>query len=82
MQVPDKPQEAILKVGFSDGTHGKSNGGVSQSGWTCEHLPYLIELDNYGSSRIPGQAGAGGNWVWGYDEITWFATQRSPTPKL
>src|SRR5713226_2638536 len=75
MEVPDKPQEAILKVGFSDGIYGKSKGGVSPSGWKCEHLPYLVELDNYGSSRTPGQAGAGGNWVWGYDEITWFAHQ-------
>jgi hypothetical protein len=41
----------------------------------CEHLPYLVELDNYGSSRMPGKAGAGGIWVWGYDEITWFAHQ-------
>jgi len=48
---------------------------VTFSGWKCEHLPYLVELDNYGVSRKPGQAGAGGNWVWGYDEISWFALQ-------
>ena len=47
------------------------------SGWTCEHLPYLVELDNYGVSRHPGEPNANGefNWVWGYDEITWFAHQ-------
>ena len=75
MELPDKPQEAILKVGFSDGIYGRSKGGQTISGWSCEHLPYLVELDNWGVSRQPGQAGAGGNWIWGYDEITWFAHQ-------
>ncbi len=75
MEVPDKPQEAILKVGFSDGIYGRSKGGTTVSGWKCEHLPYLVEIDNWGVSRQPGQAGAGGIWIWGYDEITWFAHQ-------
>ena len=75
MEVPDKPQEAILKVGFSDGIYGRSKGGITPCGWKCEHLPYLVELDNWGASRQPGQAKAGGIWVWGYDEITWFAHQ-------
>ncbi len=75
MEVPDHPQQTILKVGFSDGIYNRSKGGVTYSGWTCEHLPYLVELDNWGVSKHPGQAGAGGNWVWGYDEITWFAHQ-------
>ena len=73
MEVPDKPLAAVLKVGFSDGIYGRSKGGVTPSGWPCEHLPYLVEIDNYGVSRQPGKAGAGGIWVWGYDEITWFA---------
>jgi hypothetical protein len=75
MEVPDKPQEAILKVGFSDGIYGRSKGGMTFSGWKCEHLPYLVEIDNWGASRTPGQAKAGGIWIWGYDEITWFAHQ-------
>jgi hypothetical protein len=77
MEVPEKPKEAILKVGFSDGIYGHSKGGKTFSGWTCEHLPYLVELDNYGVSRHPGEPNAKGefNWVWGYDEITWFAHQ-------
>jgi hypothetical protein len=75
MEVPDKPQEAVLKVGFSDGIYGRSKGGITFSGWKCEHLPYLVEIDNWGASRQPGQAKAGGIWVWGYDEITWFAHQ-------
>ena len=78
MEVPDKPQEAILKIGFSDGIYNRSRGGIAPSGWTCDHLPYLVEFDNYGVSKQPGQARADGgkfNWVWGYDEITWFAQQ-------
>jgi hypothetical protein len=75
MELPDQPQEAILKVGFSDGIYGRSKGGLTFSGWTCERLPYLVELDNWGVSRQPGQAKAGGIWIWGYDEITWFAHQ-------
>jgi hypothetical protein len=75
MEVPDKPQEAILKVGFSDGIYGRSKGGITFSGWQCEHLPYLVEIDNFGASRQPGKPKAGGIWVWGYDEITWFAEQ-------
>ncbi|HMH23874.1 MAG TPA: hypothetical protein VK563_18940, partial [Puia sp.] len=78
MEVPDKPQEAILKLGFSDGLYKRSKGGVTFSGWSCEHLPYLVELDNYGASNAPGQPGqskGGFDWIWGYDEITWFAHQ-------
>jgi hypothetical protein len=75
MEVADKPQEAVLKVGFSDGIYGRSKGGMTFSGWSCEHLPYLVEIDNWGASRHPGQPKQGGIWVWGYDEITWFAHQ-------
>ncbi|MCW3096764.1 MAG: hypothetical protein JWL77_2382 [Chthonomonadaceae bacterium] len=74
-EVPERPQEAILQVGFSDGIYGRSKGGITFSGWKCDHLPYLVEIDNWGASKQPGQAGAGGIWVWGYDEITWFAHQ-------
>lgn len=74
-EVPDKPKEGILSVGFSDSIYGRSKGGKTYSGWSCEHLPYLVELDNWGGSKHPGQSGMGANWVWGYDEITWFAHQ-------
>ncbi len=78
MEVPETPQAALLKLGFSDGIYGRSKGGRTFSGWTCEHLPYLVEIDNWGVSRQPGQAGAGGIWIWGYDEISWFAHQSKP----
>jgi hypothetical protein len=38
-------------------------------------LPYLVEIDNWGVSKTPGQPKAGSIWIWGYDEITWFAHQ-------
>ncbi|HWY74292.1 MAG TPA: hypothetical protein VN281_01680 [Verrucomicrobiae bacterium] len=77
MEVADKPHEAILKVGHSDGIYNRSKGGQTFSGWTCDHLPYLVEFDNYGVSRYPGEPNTEGKsiWVWGYDEITWFAHQ-------
>jgi hypothetical protein len=76
-EVSDKPEDAILQLGFSDGLYNRSKGGMTVNGWRCEHLPYLVEFDNYGVSRHPGQPNAKGefNWVWGYDEITWFAHQ-------
>jgi hypothetical protein len=77
METPEKPMEALLKVGYSDGLYGKSKGGRTFSGWTCEHLPYLVELDNFGASRHQGQPGGPNEklYVWGFDEITWFAHQ-------
>lgn len=74
-EVPERPQEAILELGFSDGIYRRSKGGRTPSGWSCDHLPYLVEIDNWGVSRRPGQSGAGSIWIWGYDEITWFAHQ-------
>jgi len=76
--ITGQPQEAILELGFSDGLYRRSKGGLTPSGWTCDHLPYLVELDNYGVSAAPGQPGQGHggfDWIWGYDEITWFAHQ-------
>ncbi len=77
METPQAPMEAILKIGYSDGIYGKSKGGKTFSGWTCEHLPYLVELDNFGASQHQGQPGGPDEklYVWGYDEITWFAHQ-------
>ncbi len=74
-EVPDHPQEAVLEVRYLDSIFLRSMGGRTYSGWECAHLPYLVELDNYGSSRHPSEAGQGGDWVWGYDEISWFANQ-------
>jgi hypothetical protein len=74
-EIPDRPQQGMLQVGYRDSIFLRSKGGRTPSGWRCEHLPYLVELDNYGASKHPGQAGQGNDWVWGYDEISWFANQ-------
>src|SRR5437867_11693061 len=59
----------------TDAIYRRSRGGIAPSGWCCEQLPYLVEFDNYGRSRHPGEAGQGRFWVWGWDEITWFSQQ-------
>jgi hypothetical protein len=74
-ELADKPKEAQLRIGYTDALYGRSKGGLTPSGWRCEHLPYLVEFDNYGRSRKPGEAGQGRFWVWGWDEITWFSQQ-------
>lgn len=75
IEVPQRPQEGVLKMGALDSIYGRSRGGIAPSGWKCEHLPYLVELDNWAVSDRPGEPGVGGCWVWGYDEISWFAHQ-------
>jgi hypothetical protein len=82
-EVSDKAQEATLEVGFVDSMYLRSKGGRTYSGWTCEHLPYLVEFDNWGVAKYPGQsrqtagrAVKGAYWLWGYDEISWFANQK------
>ncbi|MCW5557832.1 MAG: hypothetical protein KIT22_08375 [Verrucomicrobiae bacterium] len=77
-ELPEAPRKARLRVGFTDAIYGRSRGGIAPSGWECEHLPYLVEFDNYGRSRKPGEPGMGPFWVWGWDEITWFSQQPEP----
>jgi len=73
-EVADKPQQGILQVGYLDSIFGRSAGGITPSGWSCEHLPYIVELDNFEPSGHPGE-NIGAHWCWGYDEICWFANQ-------
>lgn len=72
--VPGKPEEGVLQVGFLDSLFKRSKGGITPSGWKCDSLPYLVELDNFGRSRHVGED-KGDIWCWGYDEISWFAKQ-------
>jgi len=73
-EVPDQPGHGVLKVGYRDSIYQRSKGGLTPSGWQCSSLPYLVELDNWGSSGKGGQ-NIGAHWCWGYDEISWFAHQ-------
>ncbi len=63
-----------LQAGYTDALFNRSKGGITPSGWSCEHLPYLVEFDNFGG-RNQGQSSAGTIFCWGYDEITWFSIQ-------
>jgi hypothetical protein len=72
--VAGSPQKGVLEVGYLDTLFRRSKGGVTPSGWKCDSLPYLVELDNWGSSGKAGQPGLA-YWTWGYDEICWFAHQ-------
>ena len=67
-----RPMEGILKVGHIDAFYGRSRGGITPAGWKCEHLPYLVEFDNWGNSGRGGKS-IGPWWIWGYDDIDWFA---------
>jgi hypothetical protein len=69
--VTNQPYHGVLQVGYADSIFKRSKGGITPSGWTCEHLPYLVEFDNFGS-RNPGNVSQS-PFIWGWDEITWFA---------
>jgi len=78
--VDDKKEDGILKCRIgSPEMHwctwiGRSVGGKHPLGFECEVQPTIVEFDNY------GRPGPVGEWndnysPWGYDDITWFATQ-------
>jgi hypothetical protein len=69
--IEGQPYRGMLEVGYADSIFNRSKGGVTPSGWSCEHLPYLVEFDNFGS-RNPGHISPS-PFIWGWDEITWFA---------
>ena len=71
VEVTNQPYKGVLKVGYSDSIFKRSKGGMTPSGWSCEHLPYVVEFDNFGR-RNPGKPSRS-PFIWGWDEITWFA---------
>lgn len=73
-ELPGEPQKAQLILDHGDSIYKRSKGGITPSGWACDSLPYLVEFDNFGISGSPGED-IGGVWIWGYDEITWYANQ-------
>ncbi len=73
----EHPQHGTLELNFRHAVYGKSLGGVTPNGWSCEHLPFIVEFDNWGRSGKPGRAStwARPTGCGGYDEICWFAHQ-------
>lgn len=84
-EISERPFQAELAMGHLDALFGRSIGGVTPSGWECESLPYLVEFDNWGSSGHGGESVGGvigeiqgisdRYWIWGWDEICWYAHQ-------
>jgi len=76
-EIEDEPIKGKLEVGYLDGIYTKSQGAISPSGWKAEHMPFLVEFDNFGIRRNPesGIANLDDHFCWGYDEITWLALQ-------
>lgn len=72
--VIGSPEKCILEKGYGDTIWGRSAGGVTPSGWSCDHLPYQAEIDN---GYAPGKAGQniGFPYAWGSIEMDWFARQ-------
>lgn len=75
-QSADGVQTAHLTYSTSaqGACYGKSRGGLAPGGWVSQHSPLLLELDNFGPAAKPGQRGQW-PWLWGLDEISWFAHQ-------
>ena len=72
-EICGKPYETKLEVRHYDAIYKNSMGGITPSGWKCESLPYLVELDNSGASNPGVCGGEEWWWPWGRDEISWFA---------
>ncbi len=72
-EICGKPYETELEIGHYDAIYKNSMGGITPSGWECESLPYLVELDNSGASNPGVCGGEEWWWPWGRDEISWFA---------
>ena len=74
-EVESEPMKGILEMGYLDSLFGRSKGCMTPSGWSCESLPFLVELDNFGMSETPGKSTIDKHFIWGYDEISWFFLQ-------
>jgi hypothetical protein len=71
--VEETPMKGMLEVGQTDAIYHRSMGGLTASGWSCEHLPFLVEFDNFGISNHAGKANNQDHFIWGYDEISWLS---------
>lgn len=74
----DTPYRLVLQQ------KGESLGGITPSGWECESLPYIVEVDNWGGWSVPPdewhdmeKRKALGRWGW--DDVSWLAHQDEDT---
>jgi hypothetical protein len=82
VSFPLRPTETILQNGHVRllmlnpfAIYGKTGGGITPSGNHVQRSQYLVEFDNYGVSDHPGELGLFDGFIWGYDEISWFASR-------
>ncbi|MHB1452673.1 MAG: hypothetical protein ACYCYM_01790 [Saccharofermentanales bacterium] len=54
---------------------GRTGGGMHPLGFQIDTNFTILEFDNYGGNGKPGVATPQAFYVWGYDDITWFALQ-------
>lgn len=69
------PQKTVLISGWGNSIYNRSLGGLTHSGWSCESLPYFVEIDNYGCQPPELLNTPVDYYPWGYDEVSWFANQ-------
>lgn len=69
------PQRTELISGWGNSIYNRSMGGKTHSGWSCDSLPYFVEIDNYGCQPPELLNTHVDYYPWGYDECSWFASQ-------
>ena len=68
---------AVLEIGDGQGElYARSKGGITPGQQRVARLSAVVEFDNFGAAVRPGRPGQR-PWVWGLDEISWFAQQPS-----
>lgn len=68
-------QPVVLNPYPDKGLHQRSLGGLHPKGWYIESNPYLVEFDNYGIGEQVGCNATPSFYLYGWDEISWFAAQ-------
>jgi len=84
VSFPIRPIEMIFQSGKVSlmmlnplAIYGKTKGGITPSGYFVQRSQYLVEFDNWGISDRPGKLNLFDGFIWGYDEISWFASRNA-----
>lgn len=64
--------EVVHQYNFHDAIYGNSRGAINPIGKTVETLPYVVFFSS-GTSNGKITLNHGDDYVWGYDEISWFS---------
>jgi hypothetical protein len=72
--VDGSPMKVKLVKRYYNAIYGRSAGGITPSGWSCDWAPYICEFDCAGSSDKPGQPSKF-PYNWGYSCADWFVNQ-------